>query len=104
MNTQPEALRLADVLVSNAGTLLIYRKEAAAELRCLYALNDDLYKQGVALIARISTLEATNQELLEALKLAVDALGRSDYIMMDGDSFDVVDVARAAIVKAGGRA
>lgn len=38
----------------------------------------------------------------DALKLAVDALARSDYIQMDGDSFDVVDVARAAITKHGG--
>lgn len=47
-------------------------------------------------------LQNANKELLEALKLAVDALARSDYIQMDGDSFDVVDVARAAITKHGG--
>lgn len=48
-------------------------------------------------------LMEANKELLEALKLAVDALARSDYIQMDGDSFDVVDVARAAITKHGGQ-
>jgi len=48
-------------------------------------------------------LQEANKELLEALKLAVDALARSDYIQMDGDSFDVVDVARAAITKHGGQ-
>lgn len=48
-------------------------------------------------------LQEANKELLEALKLAVDALERSDYIQMDGDSFDVVDVARAAITKHGGQ-
>lgn len=48
-------------------------------------------------------LMEANKELLEALKLAVDALERSDYIQMDGDSFDVVDVARAAITKHGGQ-
>lgn len=48
-------------------------------------------------------LMEANKELLEALKLAVDALAKSDYIQMDGDSFDVVDVARAAITKHGGQ-
>lgn len=45
-------------------------------------------------------LIAAAPELLEALKMAVSALERSDYIQMDGDNFDVVDVARAAIDKA----
>lgn len=48
-------------------------------------------------------LQEANKELLEALNLTVDALARSDYIQMDGDSFDVVDVARAAITKHGGQ-
>jgi hypothetical protein len=34
--------------------------------------------------------------------MAVSALERSDYIQMDGDSFDVIEVSRAAIAKARG--
>jgi len=45
-------------------------------------------------------LIAAAPDLLEALKMAVSALERSDYIQMDGDSFDVVDEARAVIAKA----
>jgi hypothetical protein len=47
-------------------------------------------------------LIAAAPDLLEALKMAVSALERSDYIQMDGDSFDVVDVSRAAIARASG--
>ena len=35
-DTQPEAQQLADVLEANAGSLLLYRKQAAAELRRLH--------------------------------------------------------------------
>jgi hypothetical protein len=41
-------------------------------------------------------------DLLSALMMAVSALGRSDYIQMDGDSFDVIEVSREAIAKARG--
>ncbi len=47
-------------------------------------------------------LLAAAPDLLEALMMAVSALGRSDYIQMDGDSFDVIEVSRAAIAKARG--
>ena len=57
---------------------------------------------GYLTLNRPEKRNALNAELVEALKLAVDALARSDYIQMDGDSFDVVDVARAAITKHGG--
>ncbi|CAB4122405.1 hypothetical protein UFOVP37_10 [uncultured Caudovirales phage] len=49
---------------------------------------------------RIARLYALNSDLLDALKMAVSALERSDYIQMDGDSFDVVDEAREAIARA----
>lgn len=45
-------------------------------------------------------LIAAAPDLLAALKMAVSALERSDYIQMDGDSVDVIDVSRAAIAKA----
>jgi hypothetical protein len=47
-------------------------------------------------------LLAAAPDLLSALMMAVSALGRSDYIQMDGDSFDVIEVSRAAIAKARG--
>ena len=47
-------------------------------------------------------LIAAAPDLLDALKIAVDALERSDYIQMDGDSVDVIDVSRAAIANATG--
>ena len=50
------------------------------------------------------TLAAAAPDLLEALMMAVSALGRSDYIQMDGDSFDVIEVSSAAIAKARGEA
>lgn len=45
-------------------------------------------------------LLAAAPDLLSALMMAVSALGRSDYIQMD--SFDVIEVSRAAIAKARG--
>jgi hypothetical protein len=45
-------------------------------------------------------LLAAAPDLLSALVMAVSALGRSDYIQMD--SFDVIEVSRAAIAKARG--
>jgi hypothetical protein len=47
-------------------------------------------------------LIAAAPDLLAALKMAVSALERSDYIQMDGDSVDVIDVSRDAIAKAVG--
>lgn len=91
--TQPKALRLADALEGDYS--LAYRKPAAAELRRLHAANIDCMNHFNALMDE-------RNELLNALKMAVSALERSDYIMMDGDSFDVVDVSRAAIFKATG--
>ena len=73
MNEQPEALRIADWFEGGYGGC---EYEAAAELRHLHALN---------------------QELLEALKEIVDAA--------DGTGWDQLDAsfskARAAIAKAG---
>lgn len=67
--TQPEALRLADHLERE------YYVPAAAELRRLYAVN---------------------QELLEALKVVLDDLMYKHHAR-------VIDVAHAAIAKAEGK-
>lgn len=140
MNTQPEALRLADVLEDIFIPVIVDRQQAAAELRRLHEENARLKTVMVAAAEEIAAhwdahcdeegygpanlmhrlekgiaseyaykagdfarLQEANKELLEALNLTVDALARSDYIQMDGDSFDVVDVARAAITKHGGQ-
>ena len=42
MNTQPEALRLADDLQHPAGSSSLYRNKAAAELRRLHEVNQML--------------------------------------------------------------
>jgi hypothetical protein len=73
MNTQPEALRLADLIdkVPYRGT-----HEAAAELRRLHALNQEWERKAATWLAspeaaqRLDGLQALNAELLEALKLA----------------------------------
>ena len=154
MTDQPEAMRLADLLIGDAYWSPMLGEQAAAELRRLYQLAMDQHTEiyGLRAEARLlktvmvaaaeeiaahwdahcdeegygpanlmhrlekgiaseyaykagdfARLQEANKELLEALKLAVDALERSDYIQMDGDSFDVVDVARAAITKHGGQ-
>ena len=73
MNTQPEALRLADALEGDDS----YDNQAAAELRRLHALN---------------------QELLEALKALMCDHGGSRAVSSDDDR---AIKARAAIAKAG---
>lgn len=123
MSTQPKALRLADALDARILPLREYcllDQEASAELRRLHqqelALAQWLEKtewvqvnarplelgrhRADVIQMRVARLHALNNDLLEALKMAVSALERSDYIQMDGDSFDVVDEARAAIARA----
>lgn len=117
MSTQPEALRLAEKM---EGYRSPHCGDAAAELRRLHqqelALIQWLEKtewvgyeirpielgqhRADVIQMRVARLHALNNDLLEALKMAVSALERSDYIQMDGDSFDVVDEARAAIARA----
>jgi hypothetical protein len=82
MNTQPEALRLADELnaVSETGADPDVIQESATELRRLHSVNADL---------------------LEALKISLDAF--EDLSKNHGISYitEIVD-ARAAIAKATG--
>ena len=72
MSTQPEALRLADKLTPAGTHSLAWCKDAAAELRRLHAVN---------------------QELLAALKALVEA-DAPDYIKSS-----IWEQARAAIAK-----
>ena len=116
MNIQPEALLVANVLEGYDS----WGDRGAAELRLLHqhelALAQWLEKtewvqvnarplelgrhRADVIQMRVARLHALNNDLLEALKMAVSALERSDYIQMDGDSFDVVDEAREAIARA----
>jgi hypothetical protein len=77
MNTQPEALRLADYLECNDASLEA-QNAAAAELRRLHE---------------------ANQELLEALKLVTAMCIRHDFV-----GWDQMPKARAALAKHGGAA
>ena len=80
MDTQPEALRLADLLTTDAYWSPMLGEQAAAELRRLHEVN---------------------QELLEVLKEAADALETAS-----NDSgvnfYQYAKEARAAIAKATG--
>jgi hypothetical protein len=78
MNTQPEALRLADWLEHQVPMTPPLRAEAAAELRRLHE---------------------ANQELLEALKLVTAMCIRHDFV-----GWDQMPKARAALAKHGGAA
>ncbi|CAB4131317.1 hypothetical protein UFOVP126_62 [uncultured Caudovirales phage] len=120
MSTQSKALRLADALRDGTYLLSVERDATEAELRRLHqqelALIQWLEKtewvgyeirpielgqhRADVIQMRVARLHALNNDLLEALKMAVSALERSDYIQMDGDSFDVVDEAREAIARA----
>ena len=85
MTDKPEALRLACLLEDiPVGQMLVYRQQAAAELRRLHELN---------------------AELLEALKLALSAHGTlllSDPPQEAWKTYNVEAKARAAIAKATG--
>ena len=83
MTTQPEALRLADLIDERPDAALVV-KDAAAELRRLHEVN---------------------QELLEALKEAADEIAdwglyASEYFQNKHDLQGAINKARAAIAKA----
>ena len=111
MTTQPEALRLADLIEEDPMTTWGYREAshaAAAELRRLHAENERLHQinqshemklsvRGYEL--QIEDLKAVNQELLEALI-------HIGFAAMDitCERKTIRDAARAAIAKAEGQA
>jgi len=86
MTTQPEALRLADALDNPPGAPLFM--DAAAELRRLHAVN---------------------QELVYELKVATEAIEywgdyAPDYFQKKWDLQSDINAARAAIARAEGQA
>jgi hypothetical protein len=117
MKTQPEALRLAELL---DGTHVVSAStnnrcaQAAAELRRLHEENSALRREvtnrnrraldgdeAVSALDRVHAyyegLEQANQELLEALKLVTAMCIRHDFV-----GWDQMPKARAALAKHGG--
>lgn len=68
MTTQPEALRLADLLEQDRPA---HAHEAAAELRRLHEAHDWQYKMAGERLRRIEKLEQAGRQALEALGLVV---------------------------------
>ena len=70
MTTQPEALRLADLIRSRYGNDI--NDDAAAELRRLHFAREECERQYQAKCDEIGALHEVNQELLEALEEAIE--------------------------------
>ena len=102
MNTQPEALRLAELLDTTYVVSAVTNnrcQQAAAELRRLHAETtnqQDWLVEWRKCEAETKRLHALNQELLEALKALVQVTAHLDPCPA------TVEQARAAIIKATG--
>ena len=70
MNTQPEALRLADDLQHPAGSSSLYRNKAAAELRRLHEVNQMLVEVLEITVPYLPAKTATLSEVEDALAKA----------------------------------
>ena len=106
MADKPEALRLAEQLEDPVNAKLYLAPYVAAELRRLHEAHDWQYKMAGDRLRRIEKLEAVNQELLKALKLALSAYGimlMSDPPQEAWKAYGVEQKARAAIAKAEGQ-
>jgi hypothetical protein len=91
VSTQPEALRLADLLT------------AIAEDPMWSAHGEISKSAALRIAAKLRRLHAVNAELLQALKLALSAHGRmlmSDPPQDAWKAYGVEEKARAAIAKA----
>ena len=106
MTTQPEALRLAAALTRaveqeapDDDTIVVARwfvEDAAAELRRLHEAHEWQYTMAGQRLRRIEKLEASNQELLEALR---DLMADNSDLSMT-QHLALYRKARAAINKA----
>lgn len=73
---QPEALRLADLLMRDVGSQLVNRKQAAAELRRLHAQTEGFnHLLSVERMAR-ETLQKEVADLKTAIRLTLKARDR----------------------------
>jgi len=73
MNTQPEALRLAEQLDGACNGPLDFKHKAAAELRRLHEVNAELVEAAQAMLAVCYDLER-NDETLAAVKKTMKAV------------------------------
>lgn len=69
MSTQPEALRLADLIERGRGDDVIYAKDAAAELRRLHQSEREGWRYADEVEQERKRLHEVNAELVEALRL-----------------------------------
>lgn len=79
MNTQPEALRLADILDSYVMISMDGNKEKAAkELRRLHEVNKELVEALKVLSASVWNGESFDQVTEAALALAAEAINKAE--------------------------
>jgi hypothetical protein len=103
MTTQPEALRLADVL----GRGRYYERRAAAELRRLHGIEfalRDCEKTLEGMAKKYMDAADQRNELLHALKALIDEQEGPPLIRRHRQWQAAVDACRAAIAKAEGQA
>jgi hypothetical protein len=102
MSTQPEALRLADLLESCPLTVGDAQQAvAAAELRRLHELHE-LYRDKVQRVTdALAESRKANQELLEALTVAVESDLGTLWVWPETAKEQWMKDARAAIAKHG---
>ena len=98
MKTQPEALRLAELLEQLDGRHWQVQDSAAAELRRLYELAQEQHTEIYGLRLKVRNLYSVNADLLESL---IDMLENHEDACT-GYGEGAADKARAAIKKATG--
>jgi hypothetical protein len=100
MNTQPEALRLADVLTEEGDSW--WDEQAAAELRRLYQLALDQHTEIYGLRFKVRNLNSVNADLLEAAKTIMENLDGMEGEVTAGYHESIIAPLRDAIAKATG--
>ena len=100
MSEQPTALRLAEHLESELPMgWMVKERAAAAELRRLHEENQKLQQQLGEAVWNYGEKVRANQELLEALRVAVDSDLGSLWVWPDSAKETWMKNARAAIAK-----
>jgi hypothetical protein len=104
MNTQPEALRLADELnaVSETGADPDVIQESATELRRLFELAQEQHTEIYGLRLKVRNLNSVNADLLEAAKTIMENLDGMEGEVTAGYHESIIAPLRDAIAKATG--
>jgi hypothetical protein len=103
MNTQPEALRLADALeTEKIGASLL--DASAAELRRLHELAQEQHTKIYGLRLEVRNLNSVNADLLEAAKTIMENLDGMEGEVTAGYHESIIAPLRDAIAKATGAA